>query len=115
MYCPFLQAMTSCFWWWHLSDTISKTQELGKQYDYSWNVDHLRPKSDFKNEDDSYFFGNYEPMHRLNNEEKKDAYPHFTIEGKSYTVVRDGYGGYGIQNSEGKRIDRKAQKGIYYK
>ena len=86
-----------------------------KAYDYSWNVDHIRPKSDFKNEEDAYFFGNYEPMHRLNNEAKKDNYPSFEINGKKYRVVSDGYGGYGIVDSTGTRIDIKAKKRVYYK
>lgn len=86
-----------------------------KKYDYSWNVDHIRPKSDFSNEDASYFFGNYEPMHRLNNEEKKDNYPSFKIDNNNYKVVKDGYGGYGIADSSGKRIDIKAKLGVYYK
>ena len=87
----------------------------GKMHDYSWNVDHIRPKSSYTNEDDSFFFGNYEPMHRLNNEEKGDNFPHFTIGNNRYAIVNDGYGGYGIINDNGYRVDQKNRLGIYYK
>ena len=77
----------------------------GKKYDYSWNVDHIRPKSSFRNENDADFWENLEPMHRLNNEEKSDKYPGFSIGKHSYTVVRDEYhGGYGIEDENNRRI-----------
>lgn len=86
----------------------------GKEHDYSWNVDHIRPKSNFKDEKDANFWGNFEPMSRGHNEEKSDKYPGFSIDGYQYTVVKDGYGGYGIEDSNGNRIDQKAIKGFYY-
>lgn len=80
----------------------------GKKYDYSWNVDHIRPKSAFRNEEDADFWENLEPMHRLNNEEKADKYPGFSIEGRKYTVVRDDdCNGYGIVDENNRRIDHK--------
>lgn len=93
----------------------------GKLYHYGWNIDHIRPKSNFKNESDSDFYNNFEPVHYLNNEEKGYDYPSFEIEGKKYQVVkcdicgRNGVPGYGIKSIEtGQRIDWKAIQGKYY-
>ena len=82
-----------------------------KKYDYSWNVDHIRPKSNFENEIDSNFLNNFEPMHRLNNQEKSDSYPIFYIDGKKYQVFRqEGYYGYGILDvTNNKKIDWKSR------
>lgn len=32
----------------------------GKSYSYGWEIDHIRPKSDFKNESDAHIYNNYE-------------------------------------------------------
>lgn len=82
-----------------------------KDYDYSWNVDHIRPKSDFDNESDSDFNNNYEPMHRQNNTEKSDHYPHFTIGDKKFKVFKQSYEGYGIIDVENDtKIDWKSKQ-----
>src|SRR5690606_1095435 len=60
-----------------------------KPYDYSWNVDHIRPVSNFSKESDADFLNNYEPMHRLNNLAKSDNFPHFEISRNKYQVVKD--------------------------
>lgn len=93
----------------------------GKFYLYGWEIDHIRPKSDFKNESDSNFFNNFEPVQILNNRKKKDSYPSFTIDGRNYKVVecdicsRNGEKGYGIFDVNlGKRIDWKYTKNMYY-
>lgn len=89
--------------------------EDGKKYDMSWNVDHIRPKSDFDNQNDADFWNNYEPMHRLNNQEKSDNYPDFKVREKSYQVVRcTGFYGYGIKISNDNRIDWKAKYNKHY-
>ena len=31
----------------------------GKNYSYGWEIDHIRPKSNFKNESDANFYNNY--------------------------------------------------------
>jgi hypothetical protein len=59
---------------------MKKTPGDSKSYDISWNVDHIRPPSDFDNEHNSNFFNNYEPMQRLNNNQKADNYPHFEVD-----------------------------------
>ena len=86
----------------------------GKEHDYSWNIDHIKPKSSFQNESDADFYNNFEPMHRQNNLEKSDNYPVFTISGRKYKVVQNGNHGYGIVNEYGVRIDWK-KDGSYYK
>lgn len=87
-----------------------------ERYDYSWNVDHIRPKSDFENPNEADFFNNYEPMHRQNNSEKADNYPHFEIDGNKYKVFKqNGYYGYGIIDvSTNKKIDWKSRENNYY-
>lgn len=87
-----------------------------KKYDFSWNVDHIRPKSDFINEEDSHFFNNYEPLHRQNNSEKADSYPHFEIRGKKYKVFKQkDYYGYGIIDvDQNIAIDWKSAQERYY-
>ena len=109
-----------CFGTWMCRDAysnecVSMKDRLGsdKKYDYSWNVDHIRPKASFPNESDADFWNNLEPMHRQNNLAKSDNYPSFSIDGENYSVVRNGYYGYGIVNSSGKRIDWK-KDGRYY-
>ena len=78
----------------------------GKYYDYSWNLDHIRPKSSFSREADADFLNNLEPMHRQNNLAKSDNYPRFIIDQRQYRVVSTNYG-YGIVDSYGRRIDWK--------
>ena len=86
-----------------------------RDYDYSWNIDHIRPISNFEKESDANFMNNLEPMHRENNLEKLDNYPNFKIDGKSYKVVRtEGFYGYGIANLLGIRIDWKARTHQYF-
>ena len=80
-----------------------------KYYDYSWNIDHIKPKSLFSTESEADNLNNLHIIHRQNNLEKSDKYPSFTIKNKSYRVVVDVYGGYGIMNSSGFRIDKKAK------
>lgn len=78
-----------------------------KFYDYSWNIDHIRPKASFVNENDADDYNNFELIHRQNNLQKSDDYPEFTVNNKKYRVVKNNNGGYGIVNSNGIRIDWK--------
>lgn len=112
---------TDCFGiWMNINAYSNKSVYMrrpgqSQNYDYSWNIDHIRPISDFSNESDADFLNNYEPMHRENNQEKRDNYPNFTIRNNQYQVVKtSGYYGYGIQDSNGNRIDWKARRGIHY-
>ena len=107
-----------CFGTWMHKDAYSNQPVMkirpgySKEYDYSWNVDHIRPTASYENPNDSHFMNNYEPMHRQNNVEKSDDYEHFNIEGKKYVVFKqDGYNGYGIRNVQtGKDIDWKSKQ-----
>ena len=110
-----------CFGTWMCRDAYSnevvpmKDHQGGSSYyDYSWNVDHIRPKSDFANENEADSLNNFEPMHRLNNLQKSDNYPRFEVNHKKYTVVRNVNGGYGIVDSNGIRVDWK-KDGRYYR
>ena len=93
-----------------------------KRYDYSWNIDHIRPKSDFTNESDADFTNNYQPMHRENNIEggKGADYPDFHIKGIHYKVVKCSVcsahqkKGYGIVDDDGNRVDCKGKKNYCY-
>lgn len=119
--------MKDCFGAWMCKegygDKEYNTRMTGddRDYDYSWNIDHIRPKSDFDNDADADFNNNFEPMHRKNNQMKSDNYPHFKIDNESYTVVKcdicssNGEKGYGIKNSSGERVDWKGVEGKYYK
>lgn len=86
-----------------------------KSYDYSWNIDHIKPQSKFKPNENPDMMNNYEPMHRVNNQQgKSDDYPSFKVKGVSYQVVKceyaAGFGleGYGIiKQSTGERVDWK--------
>lgn len=91
-----------------------RDMRTGKIYKLNWTVDHIRPKSGFKDPDDAFFLGNYEPMNRTNNEAKSYKLPHFIINGIQYKIVKDGHGGYGIKDANGSRIDQKGRLGIYY-
>ncbi|QLY40579.1 hypothetical protein HF295_06875 [Hujiaoplasma nucleasis] len=111
-----------CFGVWMHRDAWSNTAVMllrpgqTKKYDYSWNVDHIRPKSDFNNPLEADFFNNFEPMQRGNNSEKGDNYPHFSIGDKKYKVFsQSGYYGYGIIDvSTNKKIDWKSKQGKHY-
>ncbi len=110
-----------CFGAWmckdaYSSEPVSMKDHFGsdKRYDYSWNVDHIRPRASFQNQDDANFLNNFEPMHRQNNLAKSDNYPTFQIGQRKYQVVNNQNGGYGIVDSFGKRIDWK-KDGRYYR
>ena len=104
-----------CFGTWMCRDAysnecVSMRDHFGsnKYYDYSWNIDHIRPKASFSSESDADFLNNLEPMHRQNNLQKSDDCPTFQVNGKTYHVVKDYYSsGYGITNNNGNRIDWK--------
>ncbi|MBR5990552.1 MAG: hypothetical protein IK034_01790 [Bacilli bacterium] len=110
-----------CFGTWmcrdaYSNEAVSMKDHLGgpKNYDYSWNVDHIRPKADFENENDANDWNNFEPMHRQNNLAKRDDCPHFVVKGEQYRIVKDDAGGYGIINSNGVRVDWK-KDGRHYR
>lgn len=118
---------TDCFGIWMYRDDygdVNTTRKRpggdGKNHSYGWEVDHIRPKSDFKNESDANINNNYEPMWWGNNRDKTDNYPQFIIDGKSYSVVKcdicskHGLLGYGIADKSGNRIDWKAKMGKYF-
>ena len=120
---------TDCFGTWMCRDDYGDTKKTrndrpggtGKYFSYGWEIDHIRPKSNFKNEKDADLLNNYEPMHWENNRTKGDSYPYFEINKSQFRVVRceicSSYGikGYGIQNSSGTRIDWKGATNRYYK
>lgn len=85
----------------------------GRPHVYGWDIDHIRPKSSFKDENDANFMNNLEPLHFSNNQEKSDDYPSFVVSKEKYRVVVDYNGGYGIVNSAGQRIDWK-KNGKHY-
>jgi len=101
--------------WSNIAVSLLKPGDTRK-YDYSWNVDHIRPKSDFNNESEADFFNNYEPMHRQNNTKKFDNYPHFDIDGKQYKVFKQSnYYGYGIVDvAKNQKIDWKSTQNRHY-
>lgn len=110
-----------CFGTWMCRDAYSneavsmRDHEGGsKYYDYSWNIDHIRPKASYSNENDADDLNNFEPMHRQNNLQKSDNYPHFEVKGKQYHVVKNNNGGYGITDSYGRRVDWK-KDGRHYR
>lgn len=92
----------------------------GKKYNYGWEIDHIRPKSDFSNEKSADLLNNYEPVYWSNNREKADNYPQFSIGKNNYTVVKcdicgsNGLKGYGIINEKGERIDWKGKTKRYF-
>lgn len=85
----------------------------GKLHSFGWEIDHIRPKSDFGDGEETDFLNNFEPMHWQNNRDKADSFPHFTIGDKQYRVVKcwicgnHGLKGYGIIDESGKRVDWK--------
>ena len=92
----------------------------GEFFSYGWEIDHIRPKSDFKKESDADLMNNYEPMYWGNNRSKADSYPDFEINGQQYSVVKcdicnnHNLEGYGIVNSKGIRIDWKGVSKKYF-
>ena len=85
-----------CFGTWICRDAYSnevvsmRDHEGGsKFYDYSWNIDHIRPKASFVNENDADDYNNFELIHRQNNLQKSDDYPAFTVNNKKYRVVKN--------------------------
>lgn len=118
---------TDCFGIWMYRSDYGETKTSrkrpggdGKNHSYGWEIDHIRPKSDFKNESDANINNNYEPMWWGNNRDKADDHPQFTIDGKTYTVVKcdicskHGLLGYGIADKNGNRIDWKVKRGEYF-
>ena len=83
-----------CFGTWMYRDDYGDTEKERirpgntKKYKYGWEVDHIRPKSDFGENADPDLYNNYEIMHWDNNRTKADNYPHFEINGQKYTVVK---------------------------
>ncbi len=75
----------------------------GVLYNYGWELDHIRPKNNFENEEDADFYNNYEPVHYKNNRKKSDKLE-FVIHNKKYKVVEcnlcreNGLLGYGIED-----------------
>lgn len=94
---------------------------LGRPYNYGWDVDHIRPISDFNIEQAAHFMNNYEPMHHTNNARKSNFYPHFAIGRERYMIVKCSIcnahevPGYGIiKISSDTRVDWKGVKNKYY-
>lgn len=116
-----------CFGTWMYRDDYGETEKTrirpngdGKKQLYGWEIDHIRPKSSFEDENDSNFLNNYEPMHWNNNREKADKYPHFVVNNRQYCVVKcvicrtNGFAGYGIIDEQGERIDWKGRMEKYF-
>lgn len=101
-------------------ETYRKRPNQSKKYKYGWEIDHIRPKSDFNSEQDSDFPNNYEPIHFVNNREKSDN-KEFEIHGRNYKVVpcdickKHNLEGYGIRDEKtGQRVDWKYTRKAYY-
>ena len=118
-----------CFGTWMYRDDYGNHEKTrnnrpggnGKTYYYGWDVDHIMPRSNFKNESDADFFNNLEPLHFLNNQKKADK-TSFEINGLNYSVVeceicrKNGLKGYGIKNiSSNIRVDWKYSFNLYYR
>ena len=58
----------------------------GKTYSYGWDLDHIKPISQFKNEKDANFYNNLEPTHYINNVQKSNDLT-YTINNVKYRVV----------------------------
>ena len=103
-------------------DTEKKRIRPGntKSYSYGWEIDHIRPKSDFGENADPDLYNNYEIMQWNNNRTKADNYPQFEIDKKKYKVVvcnickSANLKGYGIEDSNGNRIDWKGKHNRYF-
>ncbi len=119
---------TDCFGTWMYRDDYGETDKkrnnrpdgTGKYYSYGWEIDHIKPKSKFGEESDADLMNNFEPLHWENNRSKADGFPTFMIDNNRYKVVKceicsmHNLEGYGIVNSEGKRIDWKGVTSRYY-
>ena len=92
----------------------------GRMYFYGWDLDHIRPRSSFSQPDAGDLLNNLEPVHWLNNQEKSDSYPVFTIGGRSYQIVKckmcaqEGEEGYGILDEQNQRVDWKGVSKRFY-
>lgn len=129
IYGPNCKWMQDCFGTWMYRDDYGdpniqrrRVTQLGKSYNYGWEIDHIRPKSSFDNESEGSFLNNYEPMHWRNNREKADNYPHFYIDKVQYVVVKcvicnsNNLQGYGIKRRiDDVRVDWKATQDKYFK
>lgn len=91
-----------------------------KKFNYAWEVDHIRPQSDFKSNENPDFYNNYELMHYQNNR-KKGNNLEFQINNRDYKIVEceicreHGTLGYGIEDvALKKRVDWKFTRRAYY-
>ena len=120
--------VTDCFGTWIYRDDYGKTDVVrnnrpggtGKSYNYGWSVDHIKPVSEFNNENEATFWNNLEPIHISNNSAKGDKLT-FNINGVKYQVVKcdickkNGQNGYGIMNvATNERVDWKYTQNSYY-
>jgi hypothetical protein len=92
----------------------------GKYYSYGWDIDHIRPQSNFARGENPDFLNNFEPMQYINNARKSDSI-NFEINGIKYQVIvcdickAHGKNGYGIVRiSDGRRVDWKGAQNKYY-
>ena len=119
--------MQDCFGAWMYRDDYGDVKTArkrpggdGNNHLYGWEIDHIRPKSDFSNEKNADFLNNYEPVQWMNNRDKADSYPHFNLGKRQYRVVKcnichsNGYNGYGIIDENGNRIDWKGRLSKYF-
>jgi hypothetical protein len=119
---------TDCFGTWIHKDDYGDYNKKrirpggdGQLHNYGWDIDHIRPVSDYNKESDADFYNNYEPMHRQNNSLKSDNYPHFSINSRQFKVVTcdictsHNTKGYGILNiTSNQRVDWKAKQNKYF-
>lgn len=56
----------------------------GKRYNYGWDIDHIRPKSSYNNENEASFYNNLQPLHHSNNIEKSDGYEYIGLIDQSH-------------------------------
>lgn len=104
----------------HEKTRNDRPEGTGKYYSYGWDIDHIRPQSDFAKDDNSDFLNNFEPMQYINNARKSDNLT-FEINGVRYQVITcsicnsHGKKGYGIKRmSDGRRVDWKGVQNKYY-
>ena len=114
---------TDCFGTWmcrdDYGDTEKKRERPGNtdEFEYGWEIDHIRPKSNFGENADPDLLNNYEIMHWRNNRGKGDNYPQFSVGDKTFKVIKcdicesNDLKGYGIVDSDNKRIDWKGRSG----